>query len=127
MSTKSYVTHEQKICIVCGCQYGTDALLLDKSLRHIFDSTTVTGFGLCPKDQALYDQGYIALVEIDPTKSVIRYDTVKQEGAHRTGVVAHIKKGMLYDILKTVQPFDGPLLFVEDGLIAKLQAMIMPS
>lgn len=127
MSTKSYVTCEQKICMVCGNKYDTNAVLLNKYLRSVFDTKTVTGFGLCPKDQALYDQGYIALVEIDPTKSVIRYDTVKQEGAHRTGVVAHIKKGMLYDILKTVQPFDSPFLFVEDGFIAKLQARLMPS
>lgn len=127
MSTKSYVTCEQKICIVCGNKYDTDALLLDKSLRHIFDSTTVTGFGLCPKDQALYDQGYIALVEIDPTKSVMRNDKVKPEGAYRTGVVAHIKEGILYDILKTVQPFDSPVLFVEEGIIAELQARLMPS
>lgn len=40
---KSYVTLEQKICVVCGRSYDTGSLLLDKRLRERFEHHTITG------------------------------------------------------------------------------------
>lgn len=88
---KSFVTMEQRMCSVCGRTYDTGAILLDQRLRERFERHTVTGYGLCPEDQGKYDAGFIALVEVDPTKSNVTGSIMQPENAHRTGRLAHIK------------------------------------
>ena len=68
---KSYVTMEQHICIICGKEFDTGALLLDKRLRKQFDQHTTTGIGMCPEHKKLHEEGYIALVGIDVSKSTV--------------------------------------------------------
>ena len=89
---KSYVTIEQKQCPVCGTIFDTGNILLNKHLRESFDYKTVTGQALCPKDQQLYDQGYIALIGCDTEKSKVTDGVIKNpEDAYRTGEIAHMK------------------------------------
>jgi len=79
--SKSYVTLEQHQCAVCGKEYDTGAILLDKRMKDRFEKHTVTGLGLCDEDQKHYDNGFIAVVE-----------GVKQiDGVYRTGGLAHIR------------------------------------
>ena len=82
---KSYVTMEQKVCVVCTKEYDTNALLLDKRLKPVFDMHTTTGFGMCSKCEALREKGFVAMVGCDPEKSGNPEKTCEPEDAYRTG------------------------------------------
>jgi hypothetical protein len=88
--SKSHVTMEQHKCAVCGKDYDTGALLLDTRLGKRFEMHTVTGWGLCPEHQKLYDDGYVALVGADLAKSkLLSNGNCTPEGAWRTGECKH--------------------------------------
>lgn len=122
---KSFVTIEQHSCGICGKTYDTGNLLLDKHMKQSFDRTTVTGFGICKKCDVLNQQGYLALVGIDPSKSVEINGLVNPNDAYRTGSVARIRREVatkLFDIpLEIIQ---RPFCFVEQAVIDQLNRMI---
>lgn len=123
MDDKSHVTMEQQVCIVCGQTFDTGAILIDQRLRKQFDHHTVTGWGLCPEHQKLYDDGYIALVEVDPNKSRTQAGTnMKPEDAYRTGTVAHLRKSRWESVFNAPVP-NTPVVFVEPGVIKHLQEL----
>ena len=118
---KSFVTLEQHRCLVCGHDYDTGALLLDKHMRNKFNRNTLTGNGLCPEHRKLYDDGYIALVECDREKSLIEGEMLKPEDAYRTGNIAHVRRTVANDIFNVKLPDKIPMVFVEPGVIEKLK------
>ena len=126
MSEKSHVSMERCVCFVCGTEYDTGAILLDRRLRASLERYTITGWGLCPEHQRLYDDGFVGLVECDPAKSghPSSADRLKPEQAYRTGRVIHLKRDAFARAFNV--PIDAKLLFVfvEPGVIEKLQAMI---
>ena len=121
MTDKSYVTMEQNVCPVCGQVFGTNALLLDKRLRSRFERYTVTGWGMCPEHKALMDQGYIALVGIDPDKS----KSMDPQGVYRTGEIAHVRANVWEQIFDVPVPEQG-MAFVEPQVINLLQERMTP-
>ena len=126
MNTKSHVSLEQRVCIGCATTYDTGALLLDKRLRATLERHTTTGWGLCPEHRRLHEQGFVALVECDPEKSgnPNAGATVKPEDAYRTGQIAHIRREVFEHIFNTTAGRDVPCVFVELGVIEKLQSSI---
>lgn len=92
-SNKSHVTIERKQCVCCGSIYETGALMLDKRGRATFDKFTTTGLGICPDHQAQIDDDFVLFIEVDPARSTYGNDgLMKPEGAHRTGVIAALKR-----------------------------------
>ncbi|WP_129640791.1 ATPase [Peristeroidobacter agariperforans] len=124
MTEKSYVSMERRICIVCGTEYDTNALLIDKHLRASLDRYTITGWGLCSKDEQLFNAGFAALVEIDPAKSGSPPDgaSVKPEQVYRTGALAHLRRDIAAKVFNVPIRQGLPCVFVEPGMIRKLQA-----
>ena len=72
---------------------------------------TVTGYGLCKDHQKMYDDGFVALIEVENEPDG---DTLHQSEAYRTGKIAHIKK----EYLKVDQ--DTPVMFVQKGVLDEL-------
>lgn len=125
MDEKSYVSLEQKSCLVCGLSFDTGNLLLDKRLRPNLARHTTTGWGLCAEHQALFDDGFVALVECDPERSGVSagVGTLRPEQAYRTGRLAHLRREV-FKRLFNVSITDGQAcVFVEPGVIAQLEAM----
>ena len=122
MTEKSHVTLEQQACLVCGQAFDTGSLLLDRRLRPRFEHKTCTGWGLCPEHQKRHDEGYIALVCVDPKKSVALDDAAK---VWRTGAVAHVRRSVAQRILTGISDKDleRPMVFCEPEVIEKLEAM----
>lgn len=87
--SKSHVGMGYEVCPVCG-QKHTETVLLDTELKESLERETCTGFSLCEEHRKLFEQGYIALIELDkrPTNS----DTTGLEFNNRTGRFAHVKK-----------------------------------
>lgn len=126
MSEKSHVSLERHLCLVCGAEYDTGAILLDRRLRASLHRHTTTGWGLCPEHQRLFDEGFVALVECDPARSgqPSSADRLKPEQAYRTGRIAHLKRDSFARIFNV--PIDAklPAVFVEPGVIEKLEAIV---
>lgn len=123
---RSHVTLEKHVCTVCGNVYDTGAILLDKHLRNRFrdDQPTVTGKGLCPTHQQEADQGYVFLVEIDPTKSAAPGADGMYHGdanVYRTGTVISIRRHV------AEQMFTGevaPMSFCDSALVTMLKGWL---
>lgn len=126
MTDKSHVSLEQHVCLVCATHFETGTILLDKRLRATLERYTLTGWGLCPEHQALFDQGFVALVEFDPARSgsPLPGDRFKPEQAYRTGVLAHLRREVFSEVFRTSLDPQLPMVFVELGTVSKLQALI---
>lgn len=121
--SKSFVTLEQQVCIVCGNPFDTGSLLIDRRMSNRFEQRTITGRGMCPEHQALHDEGYVALVGIDPDKSDTHGGTVLEKGAYRTGNIMHVRRSAWSNIFDAPLP-PGPMAYVDDATIRHLQARI---
>jgi len=101
---KSFTTIEQRVCRVTGKKYDTNTLLIDKRLREKYEMYTITGWGFSPEVVEKFEEGYVALVEVDETKSS-KDDKgqITPQGAYRLGRVAYIKKKVLLELVPTLK------------------------
>ena len=128
MSEKSHVSLEQHACRVCGTTFDTGAILLDKRLRASMERHTAIGWGLCPEHQKLSDDGFVALVECDPQRSGSQASgRMKPEQAYRTGRLAHLRRPVCSQIFDVPIPDKQACVFVERGVIDRLQSMVAPA
>lgn len=86
MSEKSHVGMECKVCPLCGKIFSNGNILIDKQLKNSLERETVTGVQLCEEH---LKEDYVALIEIDESKSVIENGKVTQP--FNTGRAAHLK------------------------------------
>ncbi len=125
MSDKSHVSLEQRVCLVCGKPFDTGSILLDKRLRPSMERHTTTGWGLCPGHQKLSDDGFVALVECDPQRSGSPANgRMKPDQAYRTGRLAHLRRAAFTKIFDAPISDDQACVFVEPGVIERLQSMM---
>lgn len=129
MTEKSHVSLEQHVCLVCGIAYETGSVLLDRRLRASLMRYTTTGWGLCAEHQPLFSAGFVALVECDPQRSgmPLSGDHVKPEQVYRTGRLVHLKREVFAAVFDTPIAADQAVVFVEPGVIERLQAMVKPT
>lgn len=123
---KSHVAMEQRVCVVCTKKYDTGNILLDKRLRPSLSQPTTVGPGICPEHAKLHEDGYLALIEIDPTKSNdIQSSKVKQEDAYRTGSIAHIRRVVAKELFEISEDtLNGIMIFTEKAVLDMLNEQI---
>lgn len=118
--SKSHVSMETKQCLVCAKEFNV-GVLLDRRLSNSLESKTLTGYGLCDEHKELFEDGYIALVGVDESKSTITNGNLLPENAYRTGNVIHVKYHVLEGFFNVPINKSLPLIFVEDAVIDKLK------
>jgi len=124
MSEKSHVSLEHKICVVCGSKYQTDAILLDTRLNNSLPPRAITGWGMCEEHQKLKDDGFVALVGCDESRSILkRNDSIDPDGAFRTGSFVHLKTNTWDQIMNVPVP-EGKVCFCEDEIIEHLKGLM---
>lgn len=102
--SKSFTTLQQEMCRVTGKPYDTGVLLLDKRMREKFDMHTITGWGFSPEVIEKFEEGYVALIEIDFEKSdKDEKGQITPEGAYRLGRIVYIKKIVLEKIVPSLE------------------------
>lgn len=126
MNEKSHVSLERHVCLVCGMVFDTGAILLDKRLRPSMERYTITGWGLCPEHQRMFDEGFVALVECDPQRSGLPSGNLKPGQAYRTGKLAHLRREVFGKVFNVPIADKQSCVFVEPGVLDQLQAMIAP-
>lgn len=120
--TKSCVSMEHKVCPVCTKTFATNTILLNKRLANTLESQTVTGLALCPEHEKLHEEGYIALVAIDPDRSAKPYTP---GGVYRLGEVVHLRRSVWKGVFNCDPP-ESPMAFCDKDLVEKLQSMMPP-
>lgn len=111
---KSYVGMGHLVCPVCHEKHG-ESVLLDKRLRNTLTRNTFLGYELCPNHLKMSEE-YVALVE---TTGRPRRDS----NAQFTGQTAHLSWAVADQIFDVEMNRNYPFVFVEVGVIAKLQAL----
>ena len=126
MDDQSYVSLEQHLCVVCATPFDTGSILLDRRLRLSMKHYTTTGWGLCPEHHRMHSEGFVALVECDPQRSGAPSGSgqMKPEQAYRTGRLAHLKREAFTRVFNVAIAADQAVVFVEPGVIERLQAMV---
>lgn len=119
---KSHVSMEQRKCKVCTKDYESGAVLLDIELRKRFEYHTLTGWVICPACKEQIDNGFIALVIIDISKSTVTNGLIKPEDAWRTGEIMFMKKEASQKIFNP--PPDDELTFIDQEASIKLKSLI---
>ena len=114
--SKSYVSMEQKVCIITGKTYDTNSILLDKRLRNSMDRNTISGWGISPEAQDIINTGKIALVGVDGSKSKITNGNIKPEDAYRTGEIVYIKKSIADNMFNIA--INNDFIFVDKEVIS---------
>ena len=110
-----FVAMGEHVCPVCGIKhtYNTE-ILIDKRLRKIPENKRVTGYGLCEEHDKLYQDGYIALIVIDESKSTFKNNgDASFENAYRTGDIAHLKRDVFTDMFDTDIKDDQEIVFID--------------
>ena len=116
-----YVAMAEHICPVCGVKhtYNTE-ILINKYLRSIPKDKRITGYGMCEEHQKLFDEGFVAMVEVSNGEDG---DALSQENAIRTGNLCHLRRTVFNEVFNTQIPDDLPMVFIGIGVIEQLQAM----
>jgi hypothetical protein len=114
---------EQKMCPVCGKEWDTGSILLHRRLVQKFEPRTVTGYGMCPEHQQLFDLGYVAVVGIDEEKSsnTHRGHKLKMEDVWRTGRIAHVRREVYARMFNVEIPDDLPMVWGDDAVLDLLE------
>lgn len=122
MTDKSYVTLEQKLCIVCNKEKDTNNLLFDTHLQNRFERQTTTGTNIC--DDCKPKDGYLLLIEIDPQRSELYQHTthLKPQDAWKTGVTIQIRRTVFEQIFDVENP--GDIAYIEPEVTNKLRQMV---
>jgi hypothetical protein len=110
------------MCPVCGKEFDSGAILMDRRLKNSFDTYTTTGYNLCPEHKKKYDKGYIALIVCDEKKSNITGSKImNMEDAYRTGEIIHLRKKVFKDMFNIDE--ERPFVFCDTELRDKLIKM----
>lgn len=117
MNDKSFVSMERKCCPVCGKEFDTSSIILDKRGRPTLNRYTVTGWGLCPEHKKLFENGFVALVAIDEAKSSGR----NPDDVWRTGEIMHVRRHLWPEMFNVPIPDDVPLVWVDPQVINALR------
>lgn len=132
MSDKSHVSMEQHQCPVCGTIHNTNALLIDKRGREVFDRYTVTGLSPCDDCQSRMDDGYVALVAVVPKGSdgastfAYEREELNPSEVSYTGAVAWISRQAWVAVFNPgtpLPPEDRAMAYVQPEVIEELERM----
>lgn len=113
-----------EICPIC-CKETGHQLVMNKILNKNqaekvkeMHGKTIGFSDPCEKCQGHLDNGYIALLGIDPEKSSAKDGTVKLENIYRTGVLIWIKKDKAEEVFGSQD--NRPFILVENEVFDKL-------
>lgn len=118
---KSHVSMGVMLCPVCGCKHS-ETTLLQKQLKEVFHESSTEKvdieYELCSEHRKIHEQGYVALVEIDPDKSDIDNGVF-----YHTGNIAFMLRGIAKKVF-IKRDISKPIIRVEIGVLQELQKNI---
>lgn len=116
----NFVALGKHVCPVCGQIHDSGEVLINRRFANI-QEPAVTGCSLCDEHQRLFDEGYLALVGVDESRSVSNKTRLREEEACRTGSIMHIRRHVAKQIFNVQMPDDLPMCFVSEEVIQMLK------
>lgn len=116
-SDRSHVGVGVHVCPVCLKEHD-EVVLLDTCLRPTLERWNFVGWAMCDEHEALWQKGYIALIECTNESQ-----TTSLADAKRTGQIAHVRKEAWPSIFSG-PILNGPAVFVQQGVIEQLRALM---
>jgi hypothetical protein len=99
------------ICPVCGKNLGNQKIQLRKHLQL----EKATDWKLCEKDQKLFDEGFVAMIEVfNPKQTVISDGKLLEQDAARTGRIYHLRRALAQDFFQAPIDPAWPLCYVSN-------------
>jgi hypothetical protein len=108
---KSHVSMEQHRCIVCGKDFDTGNILLDKRLLNTLERHTVTAMGVCPEHQQYITDGYVILIV-----------AIDDKGEQRTGEICYIRETVFSQMFNVPVP-SKKICFMSPEVFAIIKEM----
>lgn len=99
------------LCPVCGKNLSGVTKI---KLRAHLQLEKATDWQLCPKDQKLFDDGFVAMIEVFNPKTFDSGGKLLEVDAQRTGRIIHLRRALAQDYFQ--QPIDPqwPLCYVSN-------------
>lgn len=107
------------ICAVCG---KTEAVLSKIDYKRCLQLQNPVNWGLCEKDQQLFDEGYVALVEVlVPRDKKMKPGMTLEKDVSRTGKIVHLKRDLAEQYFAAPISPERPLAYISHDVIKGLQ------
>lgn len=119
MTEKSHVGLAYHVCPVCYKEHDP-VVLLDKRLQNTLTNHEFAGFELCEEHEKMREE-YIALVEVSNPPP--QGEKLLPKDAKPTGNICHIRRHVFEHICSAKLPADLPMVYVEPGVLEKIQEM----
>lgn len=119
--TKSYVTMEQKVCLICRQTFDTNCIMLDTKMRERFEAHTITGHGQCDECIEMNNKGYVALVGANGADK--DSDVLLPEDAVYTKEYLWLKRYVAEQIIDT-DLSEWPFVYIEPDAIEKIKRVV---
>ena len=126
MNLETALVHE--ICPICCAKTNTQIVLnqklTEKAAAQVKDMHgKAIGFSEpCNECQSHIDNGFVALIAIDPSKSIITEGITSLNDIYRTGKLAWLKRNVAKEGFNWDNP--EPFIFVEDEVIDIFQGKL---
>ncbi len=113
----------EHICQICNKTHTHNTeILLHKQLRAIPKDKRLTGYSLCAEHAKLFEDGYVALVGCDESKSTfLKNGNMDPAGAYRSGDIMHIKRSIWNDIFDMPVDEKQEFVFCDEDAIHMLR------
>ncbi len=87
--SNDFVAMETNLCPVCGIEHSYNTgILIDKRMKKI--KNTLSGYSLCQEHDRLFNDGYLALIEV--TNDHTTNEVISLKSANRTGKIAFVRR-----------------------------------
>lgn len=107
------VAHELHSCPVCGLVHEVGSSPFETRLHPVDGEPPLRkAWGLCPEHQRYWDDDYVALIEIDPSRTPVPHTF---ETAYRTGNIALLRRPVAEALFE--QPCPTPIVLIELGVL----------
>lgn len=113
----SYVSVATKACIICGTEYESGEILLDKKMKDKLERTTCTGLGApCPTCDKKYKDKFV-LIGVSDDDANVEGERLDAAEVNRTGMVVGIPNELAKEMFGDVH---SPIGFMGEGELKKL-------
>lgn len=121
-----YVAMATTICPICGEEHkDTNTILMHKHFKSIPKDKTCIGYELCKAHKELFEQDYIALIEV--VAPTYEQKILKIENAIRTGNCAYIRRSVFEKIFDTNIEKTQSMTFINEETFKLIKEMKIKS
>lgn len=116
------------LCPICLKKHDSGETLIHKALRDIPKDKRLTGYSLCDEHKKTKEEGLMALIGADKSKSRVNPDgSIQFEGAHRTGQYMMVPGVLTTELFNGFEYTGQEFIFVDPEVLDWLMSLKPPT